>query len=369
MPETVTWQQRSYTLTPHRDGWRIRSRQRGNEIDWQFPACSASKARELALARFDEAAPTRVSRGVATLEDVVKAYAEIPKRAGEVSAYNNVTRLRAVVKLATGKSLERVLVTAVGPGLWNAFFAAKLGGKLDLATRRPGNAASNSAVRSASSIFIPRLRPLYKERGIEIPDDATSIQWLPEMKVVKAEAKINDLEIAWSKIKDGPLLFTIGLARYAGLRQQEISACRRNWIVQDGSAVFVEMRDRPEERFLSKTGEIYRALVTHEGFAAALLSRGEGCIVDVPLYSTPGAESRNITTNRLHWFQHYPQQFLRPFMGGDRKPLHRLRGIYADEVKRLTQDAVAAHLAGVKAASQALGHTNTQTTERSYLSS
>lgn len=321
----------------------------------------------MALARFEEAAPVRAPRGVGTLEDVVEAYKAMPKRAGEKASYNNVTRLRAVVKLATGKSLDRVLIAEIGR-IWNAFFTEKLGGRLDLATRRPGNAAINSAVRSASSIFIPRLRPLYRERGIEIPADATSIQWLPEMKLVKPPAKTDDLEKAWLKLCGTPLYFAVGLARYAGLRQQEISACRRNWIVQDGAAVFVEMRDRPEERFLSKTGEIYRALVTHEGFAAALIEREEGCIVDVPLYSTPGAELKNITTNRLHWFQHYPQRFLKPFMGGDRKPLHRLRSLYADEVKKLTQDAVAAHLAGVKAASQALGHTNTATTEKSYLS-
>ena len=368
MPETVTWNHRDYALTPFRDGWRIRSRARGNEFDWQFPACSVGKARELALARFEESSPGKVSRGVATLEEVVKAYLELPKRASAVSAYNNVTRLRAVVKLATGKALDRVLVTDVGR-LWNAFFAAKLGGRLDLATRRPGNTALNSAVRSASSIFIPRLRPLYKERGIIIPDDATLIQWLPEMKLVKAQVNGDDLERAWSRIQGSPLYFAIGLARFAGLRQQEISACRRNWIVEYNGAVYIEMRDRPEERFLSKTGEIYRALVTHAGFAAALLARGEGRIVDVPLYSTPGAMEKNITTNRGHWFQTYPQAWLKPFTGRERKPLHRLRGLYADEVARLEQDAVAARLAGVKAASQALGHTSTRTTEESYLSS
>lgn len=41
---------------------------------------------------------------------------------------------------------------------------------------------------------------------------------------------------------------------------------------------------------------------------------------------------------------------------------------YADEVAKLTQDAVAARLAGVKAAASALGHTNTATTQNSYLS-
>ena len=55
-------------------------------------------------------------------------------------------------------------------------------------------------------------------------------------------------------------------------------------------------------------------------------------------------------------------------MPGARKPLHRLRGLYADELARLTADAVAARLAGVRAASESLGHTTTATTERHYLS-
>lgn len=71
---------------------------------------------------------------------------------------------------------------------------------------------------------------------------------------------------------------------------------------------------------------------------------------------------------RYRWFERVPQEWLRKFTGTAKKPLHRLRGLYADEVAKLTQDAVAARLAGVKAASQALGHTNTATTQNSYLS-
>lgn len=59
---------------------------------------------------------------------------------------------------------------------------------------------------------------------------------------------------------------------------------------------------------------------------------------------------------------------MKKFTGTAKMPLHRLRGLYADDVKKLTEDATAAHLAGVKAAADALGHTNTQTTVQSYLS-
>lgn len=365
---TVVWNHRSYRLTPFRGGWRLRSRVRGNEIDWHFPPCTPDKAREAALARFAGAAPAKTTRGIPSLEDVAEVYLAMPKRAGERSAYNNVTRLRAVVRLALGKELGRVLVTSVGPKLWNAFYAAKQGGKLDLATRRPENVAHNSAVRCASSLFIPRLRPLYAEQGIEIPADATLIQWLPEMKTVKPPAKGDDLLKAWRLHRGTPLYYAVGLARFAGLRQQEAAACRRGWIVRDGNAVYVELRDRPEEGFATKTGEIYQALVINDEFAADLLALAPGFIVQVPEYSTAGAIAKNIKTSRGHWFHTYPQQFLKPFTGRAQKPFHRLRGLYADDVKKLTQDAVAAHLAGVKAASEALGHTSTATTKHSYLS-
>jgi len=353
----VIWQGRSYTLTKWRKGWRLRSRQRGNEIDWHFPGVPLSRAKEQAIERFEGVAPVRVAKGIATLQNVVDAYREMPKRAAERSAYNNITRLTKIVRVAWGMGLDRALVTNVRQ-LWADYFTKKLGGRLDLSTRRQGNAALNSAVRMASSLFIERLRPLYRERGIEIPEDATSIQWLPEMKRPKPPAQTDELAFAWSQMEGSTMFYAIGLARYAGLRQQEIAACRRNWIVQDGGAVYVEMMDRPEEGFLSKTGEIYRALVINPVFAACLLACPEGEIVRL----TP------LEGRRDRWFERAPQAWVKKFTGTAKMPLHRLRGLYADDVKRLTEDAVAARLAGVKAAADALGHTNTQTTVQSYLS-
>jgi hypothetical protein len=182
------------------------------------------------------------------------------------------------------------------------------------------------------------------------------IQWLQEVKTPKPKAQDAELIKAWQKTK-GPLWWTIGLARFAGLRQKEIAACQRDWIIEEGEAVYVEMRDRPEQNWYSKTGEIYRALIINADFARTLLKLKSGQIVG----HTNGIQ-------RAYWFEHVPQKWLKPFTGVARMPLHRLRGLYADDIKNLTQDAVAARLAGVKAASEALGHTTTQTTQESYLS-
>ena len=92
-------------------------------------------------------------------------------------------------------------------------------------------------------------------------------------------------------------------------------------------------------------------------FARELLAMPEG-----PTVTTPAGISRR------EWFERKPQAWLKPFTGTAKKPLHRLRGLYADDVARLTRDAVTAHLAGIQAASNALGHTTTKTTKDSYLS-
>lgn len=354
----IVWNRVRYTLAPFRDGHRLRSRRKGNEFDWLFPACSLEVAKREALERFRGEAPPP-ARTAVTFEDAVTVYTALPKKAGEASAKINVSRLRAIVRLVHSKELERVLLSELSPKLWASFMAARQGGKLDLAKRRAGNAAINSAVRQAASIFIDRLRPGYREAGIEIPSEAAVVQWLPEMKLPKPEANAQELEIEWRKLKetDPALYFAVGLARWAGLRQQEICACRRNWIVERNGAVYVELRDRPDENFTSKTGEMYRAPVVDPDFAAALLTMPPGYIVP----ATQGMR-------RDYWYRYYPQEWLRPFTGSSKKPLHRLRGLYADDVKQITEVAMAANLAGIKAASDALGHTTTKTTKDSYLS-
>lgn len=353
----IVWNFVRYTLTPFRDGWRIRSRRIGNEIDWQFPCCGLETARELALARFQGNAPAPIKND-ATLEDVIEAYKEIPKRAGEAAAKQNIYCLRSVTRVALGKEAKRVYPREVGPDLWAEFQRRRLDGRLDYSTRRPGNAAINSTIRCAKSIFIPELVADYARRGIEIPANATVVKWLPEMQLPKPEALEASLFEHWAALPHGDTMRdAIGLGRFAGLRREEASACQRDWIVENKDAVYVELRDRPNQGFLTKTGKVYRALVVNDAYAAELLAKPPGYIVQMP----------ERISSREEWFERKPQDWLRPFLGGAKKPFHRLRGLYADEVARMTQDAVAAHLAGVKAASEALGHTSTQTTKDHYL--
>ena len=67
------------------------------------------------------------------------------------------------------------------------------------------------------------------------------------------------------------------------------------------------------------------------------------------------------------WIQRAPQAWLKTYTGAAKAPLHRLRGLYADQIKRETEQAILARAAGIKAASEALGHTTVETTVDHYL--
>jgi integrase len=334
--------------------WRLRSRSRHFTVDLGCGTSDLAAAKRIAKAHLDGRAKDQQTQGSETLEQVVKAYATMPKRCAERAATDNVQRLRSIVRLAWGRELAQVKLSDLSPKLWRDFMAEKMGGILDLATRRPGNAAINAAVRSAASIFIPRLRPAYAELGFTVPTDATVIQWLPVMQLPPAVSNDTALVTWWESLEAGsPEWFAVGLARFAGLRSAEVAACRPEWLEGD----CISLRDRPEQGFLTKTGKPYRALVLRPELAEAIRALPHGVPVVQPA-----------TAKREEWFERDLPRLVRPFSPSAKKPFHRLRGLYADHVARVTQDAVAARLAGVREASAALGHTTTATTLNHYLS-
>lgn len=143
--------------------------------------------------------------------------------------------------------------------------------------------------------------------------------------------------------------------RAAGLRQSEIAACRGGWIVRKGHAAYVEIRDREEEGFWTKRGRSYAALVLHPQLAEYLLTLD----ANAPVVSRPDA---------ARWIQRAPQTWLKPYTGTARAPLHRLRGLYADHVCKITEEAILARQAAELEASRNLGHTTVTTTREHYLS-
>lgn len=347
---------RRCTLVPHADGWRYRCRAAGREMDIYLLG-NLRGAKEALRARLEKGETGKRPAKDTDLETLLAVYATLPKRASAATARTNSTRLRAACRVGSKREPRKVMVSEVGPKFWERYQTAKQGGTLDLSTRRPENTAINHTVRGARDIFIKRLRPAFAERGIIIPTDAMECQLLPEMTLPKPAADDAAMLKAWAALKATDLAMwrTVGLARFAGLRKDEIASITRDWLLQVGDAVYVVMRDRPEEGYLHKTGKSYRALIIHPELAADLLACGTGPLIDVP-------------GHRGKWFANSPQKWVKQFTGKALKPLHRLRGLYADEVASITEQAVLARAEGVKAAAEALGHgKNTKTTEKHYL--
>ena len=328
--------------------WRLRSRTKTHSIEFGTGTSDLLEAKRVAKNHLEETAAKRRSKGSETVEDATKLYLEMPKRCSPIAAEHNVGRLKRMIALTWGKTLAQVKLSEIGPKLWKEFMAKKQGGKLDLSTRRVENAAINSAVRQACSIFIPALRPIYAEHKMIVPEDATVVQWLPMIKAPPPTADIDNMDSSIEELATIALdmYLCLGLARWAGLRRAEIKACRREWLQEDRGQLFVHLHDRPEEGYLTKTGAIYRAMVINLDFAKTLLSIPKGMLIVNPS-----------TTDRDGWFEREPQNWLRPYTGKAKKPLHRLRGLYADDVRRITEEAIHARSAAIKAASQNLGHT------------
>ena len=122
-----------------------------------------------------------------------------------------------------------------------------------------------------------------KVDGLGVNADAARSTLLPEPWLPPPAVDEAALLSAWRELQSGsPLWLALGLARFAGLRRDEISAMQRGWIVQRGSTVLVELRDRPEDGWWTKTGKPYLAPVIDGDLAAALIAAPPGAIIQTP---------------------------------------------------------------------------------------
>jgi integrase len=367
MPEIarkfVAWKGRKIPLVRDNGGlWRLRSRSKFLNVDVSTGTTNETAARQVAKRLLEDGVATESPRrgpASATLQTLVDVYMATPKKVARVSAASNVNRLAAIVRAVHGKELDQVKVKDANAELWQQYQAgryAALGRPFDYTQRIPENAGINAAVRAARSIFIRRLRPAYERAGLHIPEDSDNVTWLPEPVLVRPPADDAGLVAAWLAADRDALWFVIGLARFAGLRLAEIAAMRREWVSETAGVVAVELRDRPTEGFQHKTGKPYSAPVLHPVLATALIACPPGLVVNPPVPA------------RWKWLDTVPQQWARQFVGTEvRKPVHRLRGLYASDLAERTRAAVAAQLAGEQAAAAALGHTTPETTRRHYL--
>ncbi|MES2709823.1 MAG: hypothetical protein V4726_24715 [Verrucomicrobiota bacterium] len=355
MGATIKWEGRELPMLLHQGTWRVRSRSKVFPVDIPTGTASLTEAKKIAREKLAHL-PVKEKRSSGTLADVAALYMEAPKRCSQDSAKGNLSILGSVVKHAWGTDLVGASVVKLNE-LWPAYVAARQGlPRPDYSTRRDVNHAITSAIRQAASVFIGSLRPFYKSRGIVIPDDATNIIWPALGHRTPPEAKSDDLLTAWEALResDFPMWVTVGLARFAGLRQSEILACRGKWVRTDGAITYIDLRDREEDGYFHKTGRWYSARVLSRPLAEYLLAVPD----DSPVLVHPTVD---------HWIKYEPQKWLKKFTGKADKPLHRLRGLYADHVKQETEEAILARAAAIKEASRNLGHTGTAVTEGHYL--
>jgi hypothetical protein len=358
LPQSMKWEGRIIPLEMHGGGWRARCRTKAFSCNISTGTASLPEAKRIVKAALDErkeASPI-AQQDTKSLQFLADAYLAAPKRSSDSIAKRNVCRLKSVVRDGAGTDLAGFQIANL-PALWPAYVAKRQGlDRPDYATRRGINRGINSAMRQAACLLTKALEPHYLREGIVLPPHAGRILLAAEAPKVPAEADDPALIEAWHGLRetDLPMWLTVGLARFAGLRQSEILAFRGKWIVRKGDATYVRLQDRPEDGFQTKTGIPYSALVM-EPELAEYLREMDAEAVAVALVNT------------VKWIGRKPQAWLKPFTGAALSPLHRLRGLYADHVKRDTEQAILARQAGIKAASEALGHTTIGTTVDHYL--
>jgi integrase len=148
--------------------------------------------------------------------------------------------------------VAEVKCSEVTPDLWSRYFEVslkKFDRKLDYTTRRAENIRLNAAVRAARCLFLPKLAPGYAAKGLAINANAANCMMLPEPWLPVSEAEDEKLLQAWPLLRQSNprLWLAVGLARFAGLRREEIMRIRGKWIEAKEAAAYVVLRDRNTE--------------------------------------------------------------------------------------------------------------------------
>jgi integrase len=324
-------------------------------------AVARQKAKEVIEGR--DQIVTRRRTGGASLAETAEVYRRMPKRASEVAVGLNIARLRKIVELAWGRTLEQVTVQELEHGrLWEDYAAKRQGGRLDLSTRRHENRGINSALRCAVSMFHAGLDEGYRRAGIVADfDSIRKVQWVPEIKAKVPQLPAGSEQALLDalpelRIQSHAMWRAVMLARFAGLRAREIRHIRREWLEKDESGVIrVIVRDRPEEGFWHKTGADYAAPILSQELADDLWYAHSGTLV------SPDGDPDT-------FFKRTCNVWIRQFIPRPSKGLHRLRALYLDHMRSAMASQIIADRAGIEAAQQAAGHTSSRTTTRHYLS-
>lgn len=354
----VMFDGRAFPLVRDRFGLRLRSRAASHPVNFCTGTFNETLAKKRAREHLEQAKAQQAPPTARTAHDLVEAYRLLSKRAGVKSEKYNIQRFTAILRETLGRPLKSVRLHEITPKLWLDFMAKRQGlPRADLSIRRPEHVSINTAVRAARCLIIESLREGYREHGITMPS-AGKIQWLQEIKKAPGRFDEDAMLAAWEALPhESPMWWTIALARFAGLRKEEIASCRAGWTVNHEGVWCIEVKDRPEEQFYCKTGFGGLSPILDGEIIAAIarLPRDELVV--------------QITGCRANWFDRAPQKWLRQFMGaktaGIAKPLHRLRAAYLDAVRKTEMMRIQGE--AIRAAAAAGRHTSDKTTREHYL--
>jgi integrase len=238
----------------------------------------------------------------------------------------------------TGDLVRRFVVAAREAGLQDAGIASRL--------RKARAVVSPLAVEMVmGGLKVPDLAG-FRGQPVSL-DPARDLGFRPFPEAVRVR-----LEQTMAGLRDvlpGVYLTYLAMARL-GLRNCEVWPMRWDWFREAaGGQVVLEIRDRPEEGFATKTGEARDLLVPPGLWRELLAVRGE----DERDYFLPAVtmtERRKIVERDIN-------QVLRPILAGYRAGAYELRR-WAGSLVWTTQ--------GPAAAQRFLGHTSVRTTEKYY---
>ncbi len=354
----VMFDGRAFPLVRDRFGLRLRSRAAAHPVNFCTGTFNETLAKKRAKEHLEKAAANQMQPTARTAHDLVEAYKQLSKRAGVRTEKYNVQRFTAILREVLNRPLKSIRLHEITPKLWMDFMARRQGlARADLSIRRPEHTTINTAVRCARSLLIESLREGYRELGIDMPK-AGKIQWLQEIKKTPGRFDEKTMLTAWQELPStSPVWRTIALARFAGLRKEEIACCRPSWLVNHEGVWAIEVRDRPEEHYYCKTG--------FGGLSPVLSGELLAVLQNLP----PHEFVVQFKGCRANWFDRAPQRWLRAFMGDKRagiaKPLHRLRAAYLDNVRK--SEMMRLQSESIKAAAAAGRHTSDRTTRDHYL--
>jgi integrase len=383
---TVTHNLIDYSLKLEPTGWRMRRTSKdGYNANYRTGTTDlrVAKLRCLDWLQNNQATAAGTIDPHGTCETLVGLYAAALKKANGNTTKLNIKRFRMICRVVFGKELKDVQTKDITPTFWEAYqraVFAKHGIPFELCNRHRFSIGLNGVMRCARSMFQSQFADIYRKAGLAIAANAAQFVQLPEPILAPRRMDDTELVAAWRELKQTnfAMYLAIGLGRFAGMRLNEVANCRFKWIdCSDPSDIGVDLQDwmEPENpkvhQYKSKTGAVYRAMVSDPEFAADLMNLAQDRSPEAFVIPTEELRKFNpVLTQaaRNRWFERQPQAWCHEHGITELKPFHKLRALYVDQLVKQQRHLFMAREAGLRFAQSQVGHAHSSITETHYAS-